>query len=203
MAAIGVSSRASKTASGSNQGKRLCDQRYVIFGAGSAGMGIAVQLRDAMVTADGISRAEANRRFWLIDRDGLLFDHTGEEVKHYHEWTEAKAEFVRPFSEGWVDAGEKKGHVSLLDTVRRVKPTVLIGCSTAAGAFTEEVIKTMDAGLVNGEKPIIMPLSNPSKLVEAQPKNVMKWTEGRALIATGSPFGTVEMKVGGKDKQFR
>ncbi|KAF6749314.1 hypothetical protein DFP72DRAFT_1142945 [Ephemerocybe angulata] len=202
MAAIGVSSRSSAASTGKTQGSRLSDQRYVIFGAGSAGMGIAVQVRDAMVTADGISRKEANRRFWLIDREGLLYDHTGEEVKHNQEWTGAKAEFVRPFEEGWGKSAQS-GSVGLLETVKKVKPTVLIGCSTAAGAFTEEVVKAMDQGLTNGEKPIIMPLSNPSRLVEAQPVDIMKWTEGRALVATGSPFGTVEMKVGGKDKSFR
>jgi malate dehydrogenase (oxaloacetate-decarboxylating) len=206
MAAIGVSSRSSAAASGSSQGAKLSDQRYVIFGAGSAGMGIAVQVRDAMVTADKISRAEANRRFWLIDREGLLYDHTGEQIEHQHEWSSAKEEFVRPFEEGWgegKDVKEGGGNVSLLETIKRVKPTVLIGCSTAAGAFSEGVVKAMSEGLTNGEKPIIMPLSNPSRLVEAKPVDIMRWTGGRALVATGSPFGTVEMKVDGKDKSFR
>ncbi|RXW14347.1 hypothetical protein EST38_g11503, partial [Candolleomyces aberdarensis] len=150
MAAIGVSSRSSKrTSSPSNgnhtQGKRLSDQRYVIFGAGSAGMGIAVQVRDAMVAADGISREEANRRFWLIDREGLLYHREAQGETRgngKHEWSKAKEEFVRPYKEKWSSvssnaARDGVGNVSLLQVIETVKPTVLIGCSTAAGAFTE------------------------------------------------------------------
>ncbi|KAJ2930342.1 hypothetical protein H1R20_g6763, partial [Candolleomyces eurysporus] len=216
MAAIGVSSRSSKrTSSPSNrndiQGKRLCDQRYVIFGAGSAGMGIAVQVRDAMVAADGISREEANRRFWLIDREGLLYHREAQGETRgngKHEWSKAKEEFVRPFKEKWSSvssnaARDGTGNVPLLQVIEKVKPTVLIGCSTAAGAFTEEIVKTMSSNLTNGEKPIILPLSNPSKLVEALPEDIMKWTEGRALVATGSPFGEVRMSVGGEERMFR
>ncbi|KAF5308986.1 hypothetical protein D9611_014847 [Ephemerocybe angulata] len=201
MAAIGVSSRSSAASTGKAQGSRLSDQRYVIFGAGSAGMGIAVQVRDAMITADGISRKEANRRFWLIDREGLLYDHTGERSSIIRNGLRRRPSSLGPSRKAGKSA--QSGSVGLLETVKKVKPTVLIGCSTAAGAFTEEVVKAMDQGLTNGEKPIIMPLSNPSRLVEAQPVDIMKWTEGRALVATGSPFGTVEMKVGGKDKSFR
>ncbi|TFK19675.1 Aminoacid dehydrogenase-like protein [Coprinopsis marcescibilis] len=213
MAAIGVSSRSSHLATGNAQGKRLSDQRYVIFGAGSAGMGIAVQVRDAMIAADGISRDEANRRLWLIDREGLLYDDEPPSPSeatstrhHQHSWDKAKEEFVRPFDDGWGElAGveAKDGKVDLLDVVKGVRPTVLIGCSTAAGAFTEEVVKAMAAGLTDGEKPIIMPLSNPSRLVEAVPKDIMEWTEGRALVATGSPFGSVEIDIGGEKKSFK
>jgi len=212
MAAIGVSARTSRLStattgsSKSAQGARLSDQRYIIFGAGSAGMGIAVQIRDAMVAADGISRAEANRRFWLIDRDGLMYDKTGEGSDEImHEWGTARAEFVRPFDEGWHLAGENGngGKVILLETVKKVKPTVLIGCSTAAGAFTEDVIRAMDEVLTSGERPIVLPLSNPSRLVEAKPADILKWTNGKALVATGSPFGTVEMEIDGVKKSFK
>jgi malate dehydrogenase (oxaloacetate-decarboxylating) len=216
MAAIGVSSRSSKRNSstsnrGDFQGKRLSDQRYVIFGAGSAGMGIAVQVRDAMVAADGISREEANKRFWLIDREGLLYHREAQGESRgngKHEWSKAKEEFVRPFSEKWSSvssnaARDGTGNISLLEVIQSVKPTVLIGCSTAAGAFTEEIIRTMSNNLTNGEKPIVLPLSNPSRLVEALPEDIMKWTEGRALVATGSPFGEVKMSVEGEERVFR
>ncbi|KAJ2914932.1 hypothetical protein MD484_g5500, partial [Candolleomyces efflorescens] len=217
MAAIGVSSRSSKRSSSSPsnqsaiQGKKLSDQRYVIFGAGSAGMGIAVQVRDAMVAADGLSREEANKRFWLIDREGLLYHREAQGESRgngKHEWSKAKEEFVRPFSEKWSSvssnaARDGTGNVSLLEVIQSVKPTVLIGCSTAAGAFTEEIIKTMSDNLTNGEKPIVLPLSNPSRLVEALPEDIMKWTEGRALVATGSPFGEVKMRVDGEERVFR
>lgn len=208
MAAIGVSSRSSKRAlSSSNQnthqGGRLSDQRYVIFGAGSAGMGIAVQVRDAMIAADEISKEEANRKFWLIDREGLLYhkeERLAEQKKtgsRKAEWGEAREEFVRPFEENW------DGNVSLLQVIEAVKPTILIGCSTAAGAFTEEIVKAMAKNLTKGEKPIIFPLSNPSRLVEALPEDIMKWTEGRALVATGSPFGEVKMSIEGEERVFR
>ncbi|RXW17686.1 hypothetical protein EST38_g8168 [Candolleomyces aberdarensis] len=195
MAAIGVSSGSSKrTSSPSNrnhiQGKKLSDQRYVIFGA---------------------DPPEANRRFWLIDREGLLYHREAQGETRgngKHEWSKAKEEFVRPYKEKWSSvssnaARDGVGNVSLLQVIETVKPTVLIGCSTAAGAFTEEIVKTMSSNLTNGEKPIILPLSNPSRLVEALPEDIMKWTEGRALVATGSPFGEVRMSIGGEEKVFR
>jgi malate dehydrogenase (oxaloacetate-decarboxylating) len=92
--------------------------------------------------------------------------------------------------------------VSLLEVVERVKPTVLIGCSTAPGTFTKEVVEAMMRGLEDDVHPIIMPLSNPSRLVEAKPADILHWTNGKALVATGSPFGTVKMDVGGKEKEF-
>ncbi|KIJ91960.1 hypothetical protein K443DRAFT_114327 [Laccaria amethystina LaAM-08-1] len=193
MAAIGISSRSSK----SGQGKRLSDQRYVILGAGSAGMGIAVQLRDAMVADDGVSRAEANRRFWLVDRQGLLYDSSTALLLLSQADSAERREFIRPLSESWEELVEGEETIGLLEVVKRVKPTVLIGCSTAAGAFTEDVVKAMVAGLQEedpGARPIITPLSNPSRLVEATPENIIHWTEGRALVATGSPFDSVHME---------
>lgn len=192
ISAIRVSSRA-RASSSSPEKKKLSEQRYIIFGAGSAGMGIAVQLRDAIVSADGLSRSDANRLFWMIDRDGLL--HQNLEIQGVTEHTK---EFVRSAEEGW--GGNE--HVSLLKVVEKVRPTVLIGCSTSAGAFTREVTEAMMRGLDEGAHPIILPLSNPSRLAEATPKDLMHWTSGRALIATGSPFESVKMKVDGKDMEF-
>ena len=190
MAAINVNSHQSK----SKKESKLSDQRYVIFGAGSAGMGIAVQLRDAMVTADGISREEANSKFWAVDKEGLLFERDVG-TKNTDKY---RSDFIRSEGEGWGSSRD----VSLLEVVKRVKPTVLIGCSTAPGTFTKEVVEAMMEGLEEDVSPIIMPLSNPSRLVEAKPADILHWTNGRALVATGSPFGTVKMDVGGEEKEF-
>ncbi|KAF8993105.1 hypothetical protein BDQ17DRAFT_1392717 [Cyathus striatus] len=170
---------------------KLSEQRYVILGAGSAGMGISVQLRDAMVAADGITCEEANKRFWMVDRDGLLFS---------RNTSGAGGEFCRSAEEGWDTSAE--GKIDLLTVMQRVKPTVLIGCSTASGAFTREVVRAMLMGMGEGERPIIMPLSNPSRLVEAKPEAIMRWTEGRALVATGSPFPCVKLTVEGRKQVF-
>jgi len=204
MAAINVNSHQSKAKPES----KLSDQRYVIFGAGSAGMGIAVQIRDAMVTADGLSREEANRKFWMVDREGLLYERdVGIENKEKYP-----SELIRSAGEGWgspsvvavqeESSGSNQEDVGLLEVVERVKPTVLIGCSTAPGTFTKEVVQTMMRGLEDDVHPIIMPLSNPSRLVEAKPADILLWTNGRALVATGSPFGTVKMDVEGVEKEF-
>ncbi|KAG2022245.1 malate dehydrogenase, variant 4 [Coprinopsis cinerea AmutBmut pab1-1] len=210
LAAISISSHTSHTTPSvqSPQPNRLSAQRIVIFGAGSAGMGIAVQVRDAMLTADGVSRSTANRCFYLVDKDGLLYEGgpsssssssstSPSATIENPEWLKARTEFVRPSSEGW------SGHISLSDLVNAVKPTILIGCSTVPGAFTEEIIRSMASGLVNGEKPIVMPLSNPSRLVEAKPEDIMHWTDGRALVATGSPFPDVRMEVEGEERVFQ
>ena len=192
MAAINVTSHQSK----SKKESKLSDQRYVIFGAGSAGMGIAVQLRDAMVTADGISREEANSKFWAVDKEGLLYERDVG-TKNLDKY---RSDFIRSAGEDWSASASQD--VSLLEVVKRVKPTVLIGCSTAPGTFTKEVVEAMMQGLEEGVSPIIMPLSNPSRLVEAKPADILRWTNGKALVATGSPFGTVKMDVEGKEKDF-
>ncbi|KAG1730701.1 uncharacterized protein EDB91DRAFT_1156655 [Suillus paluster] len=176
MAAVGVTK------------SKLADQRYVIFGAGSAGLGITTQVRDAIMLADGVSREEANKKFYLVDRFGLIKQSLGPD-----KIRAALQEFVRP-DEEWAgvltnDAGE----VELLEVVRKAQPTVLIGCSTKGGAFTERVVKAMKKGC---ERPIILPLSNPSKLVEVDPKDANDWTEGMALLATGSPFPPAKMPNG-------
>ncbi|KAF9492252.1 hypothetical protein BDN71DRAFT_1451813 [Pleurotus eryngii] len=178
MAAIGVTK------------SKLCDQRFIIYGAGSAGLGIAHQLRDAIVSTDNLSPSEAAKRFYLIDKHGLIKESLGSSLIRDSLYENG---FVRP-DEEWEGAKTNaRGEVGLLEVVRRIKPTVLIGCSTHAGAFTEEVIKTMAEGC---ERPIILPLSNPSKLVEVDPADANKWTEGKALIATGSPFPPTKMPNG-------
>ena len=159
---------------------RLADQRFVVFGAGSAGLGITRQLRDGIVAIDGLDREEANKKFYLIDRYGLIKQSLGAE-----NIREGLQEFVRPDSE-WEGVGaNEQGAIGLLEVVRKVKPTVLIGCSTQGGAFTEAVVRAMAEGT---ERPIILPLSNPSRLHEVTPQDATDWTGGRALLATGSPF---------------
>ncbi|KAF9778268.1 hypothetical protein BJ322DRAFT_1025336 [Thelephora terrestris] len=175
MAAIGVT----KT--------KLSDQRFIIYGAGSAGLGVARQIRDAMVLIDGFPVGEANKRFWMIDRYGVIKESLGpSKIRPELE------EFTRPDDE-WVNVQNSDNQVGLLDAVRQVKPTVLIGCSTHNGAFTEDVIKEMAKGT---ERPIIFPLSNPSRLVEVDPKDANDWTNGKALLATGSPFPPCKMPNG-------
>ncbi|KAF8079277.1 hypothetical protein FPV67DRAFT_108346 [Lyophyllum atratum] len=168
---------------------RLSDQRIVIFGAGSAGTGIANQLRDAMASIEGIPKSEANKRFFLLDKSGLIY----ESLAAREPVREEVREYVRP-AEEWKDAEKDgEGRIGLLEVVRRVRPTILIGTSTRPGAFDEQVVRTMAAGC---ERPIILPLSNPSKLVEVHPKDAITWTDGRALIATGSPFPPAKMPNG-------
>ncbi|KAF9236844.1 hypothetical protein BU15DRAFT_88968 [Melanogaster broomeanus] len=176
MAAIGVTR------------SKLSDQRVVIFGAGSAGLGITNQLRDAIVHADGHSRGEANKKFFLVDRFGLIKASLGPD-----KIRPAVQEYVRPDEEWAGVPTNEKGEVELLEVVKKVKPTVLIGCSTRGGAFTEKIIKIMKE---NCERPIIFPLSNPTKLAEVDPKDANDWTNGKALLATGSPFPPAKMPNG-------
>lgn len=146
----------------------LTQQRIVIFGAGTAGVGIADRIVDSMMR-EGLSEMDARGRLWLIDRNGLL----AKEMKDLMH-------FQLPYARN-----ESKGEL-LEQVVKQIKPTVLIGCSAIGGAFTEEIVKTMAANCSN---PIIFPLSNPNEQSEATPSDLLRWTNGRALIATGSPFG--------------
>ncbi len=155
----------------------LTDQRIAVFGAGSAGCGISNLVRQAMQDA-GLKDKEAARRFFLIDRDGLLV-----------EGMDGIASFQQPFlqeksaTEGWtLDHPDKIG---LLDVVRNAKPTVLIGVSGQTGAFSEPVVRAMAEYC---KRPIIFPLSNPTLRAEATPEDVEAWSGGRAVIGTGSPF---------------
>jgi len=136
----------------------------------------------------------------MVDREGLLYERDvgTENMEKY------PSELIRSAEEGWgssiVVQGESSGSnrdVGLLEVIARVKPTVLIGCSTAPGSFTKEVVQAMMWGLEDDVYPIIMPLSNPSRLVEAKPADLLLWMNGRVLVATGSPFGTIKMDVGG------
>ncbi|MGA3239277.1 MAG: NAD-dependent malic enzyme [Bryobacteraceae bacterium] len=166
-------------------GTPLRNQRVVIFGAGTAGVGIADQIRHAMMR-DGLSKEDAANRFWCVDRQGLLNTGMADHLRDY------QAPYARPATEskGWKHDEDGNG-VGLAEVVRRVKPTMLIGASTAAGTFTEAIVREMAA---HTERPIIFVLSNPRAHAEAAPANLIAWTDGRALIATGSPFAPVTYK---------
>jgi malate dehydrogenase (oxaloacetate-decarboxylating) len=160
----------------------LVDQRVVIHGAGTAGMGIADMLREVTVGA-GLSPEEATRRFWCLDREGLITDDRLADLLDFQR------PYARPAGEvaGWSRTGTGRGP-SLADVVGHVHPTMLIGTSTQAGAFTEAIVRQMAAHV---ERPVIMPLSNPTSKAEAVPADLIAWTDGRALVATGSPFDPV------------
>jgi malate dehydrogenase (oxaloacetate-decarboxylating) len=161
-------------------GSRMRDQRVVIHGAGTAGLGIADLMRDEMVR-QGLSWEEATRRFWALGRRGLLTD----------DRTEHQFDFQRPYAWPAAEAAEWSAGVApnLAEVVAHAKPTMLIGTSTQAGAFSEPIVRQMASTL---DRPIIMPLSNPTSKAEAVPADLIRWTDGRALVATGSPFDPVE-----------
>lgn len=177
----GVVANAAVLAALNNTGTPLAEQRIVIFGAGTAGMGVTDNLCKALCRS-GLSEEEARKRFWLVDKEGLL-------TERVSDITPSQQPFVRQSSE--IDAWQvnDKTHVSLLDVIENVKPTILFGCSARRGAFNETIVKTMAKYV---EKPIIFPLSNPTEKSEAKPKDLLTWTDGKALIATGSPFDDVE-----------
>lgn len=159
-------------------GVPLSEHRVVVFGAGTAGIGIADQVRDAMVRA-GLSEEESHNRFWCIDRNGLVTDNMEDLLDFQIPYARKEAE---------VSEWKQSGAIGLAEVVKHVKPTILIGTSTVAGAFKEEIIKEMASHV---ERPIILPMSNPTPLAEAKPADLIEWTEGRALVATGSPFEPV------------
>ncbi|MFI9806493.1 NAD-dependent malic enzyme [Streptomyces sp. NPDC052301] len=164
-------------------GVPLPEHRIVVFGAGTAGIGVADQLRDALV-AEGLSEAEATARFWCVDRYGLLTTDQGDKLRDFQQ------PYARPAddTDGWRRDHSLPG-IPLDEVVRRVRPTVLIGTSGQSGAFTEDIVREL-AG--HTERPIILPMSNPTDLAEATPGDLLDWTDGRALVATGSPFVPVE-----------
>ncbi|MDX6295492.1 MAG: hypothetical protein QOH50_4567 [Kribbellaceae bacterium] len=165
-------------------GAALDEQRIVVFGAGTAGTGIADQLRDALV-ADGLTSDEAVRRFWAVGRHGLITDDRT-------DLRDSQLPYARPAGEvaDW-NRDPDLGGVALAEVVARARPTILIGTSGQGGAFTEPIIREMAA---HTERPIILPMSNPTPLSEAVPADLLAWTEGRALVATGSPFDPVTYK---------
>jgi malate dehydrogenase (oxaloacetate-decarboxylating) len=162
----------------------LEQQKMVVVGFGSAGIGIT-NLLAQFIQDKGLSEKEAHGRFYAIDRYGLITEN-GKDVRP------EQMPYARPEQEvhGW---GQSNGEITLLDVIRNAKPTVLIGVSGQAGAFTEEAVREMAK---HTPRPVIFPLSNPTSRSEATPQDLMKWTDGRALIGTGSPFEPVD--IGGK-----
>jgi malate dehydrogenase (oxaloacetate-decarboxylating) len=163
-------------------GVRLHDHRILIFGAGSAGTGIADQLSAALVVA-GLPDEQARARFWLLDRHGLV-------VEGDPDLTEGQRRYGRTAAEvaDW-QLDEQLGGISLAEAVHRVHPTVLIGTSARPGAFSRDIVNEM---ALHTDRPVIMPMSNPTELAEATPADLITWTGGRALVATGSPFPPVD-----------
>ena len=156
--------------------EKLTDQTFLTFGAGTAGMGIAKMLYEELIR-QGMEPAEAKKRFYLVDKQGLLFEDTPGLTPKQKPFTRQRAEFA--------NAGEL---TDLLSVVKAVHPMVMIGTSTQPGAFSEAVVKEMAA---HTKRPVIFPLSNPTKLAEAKAADLLKWTAGRALVATGIPAGTI------------
>lgn len=156
--------------------EKLTDQIFLTFGAGTAGMGIAKMLYEELIR-QGMEPAEAKKRFYLVDKQGLLFEDTPGLTPKQKPFTRQRTEFA--------NAGEL---TDLLSVVKAVHPTVMIGTSTQPGAFNEAVVKEMAA---HTKRPVIFPLSNPTKLAEAKAADLLKWTAGRALVATGIPAGTI------------
>ncbi|MGQ3482031.1 NAD-dependent malic enzyme [Paenibacillus sp. TY11] len=158
----------------------LREQKILVFGPGAAGIGNADQIRGAMIE-DGLPAEDSFKFFWAFDYRGLLTEDM-EEILDYQKPYVRKKEEVS----SWARSDD--GKIPLLEVIRQVKPTILIGTSGVAGAFSEEIIKEMAKHV---ERPIIMPMSNPTNLAEAVPEDLIRWTDGKALIATGSPFEPV------------
>jgi malate dehydrogenase (oxaloacetate-decarboxylating) len=168
-------------------GSRIRDQRLVMLGAGSAGIGVCEQIVRAMIS-DGLADAQARSQIFVVDRSGLL-------TADRKDLDPAQRRLAQPVDV--VTTSDPERYPGLLDVVRAARPTALIGLSTATGAFTEDVVGAMAAGT---PRPIIMPLSNPTSRSEARPQDLADWTNGQALVATGSPFpavriGAVEVSV--------
>ncbi|MFT8668680.1 MAG: malolactic enzyme [Liquorilactobacillus hordei] len=157
--------------------QKMTDQIYLCFGAGTAGAGITKRICDEFVQ-EGLSEEEARKHFYMVDKQGLLFDDDSTLTPEQKPFARSRSEFA--------NAAEL---TNLLAVVKAVHPTILVGTSTQPGAFTEEVIREMAA---HTERPVIFPLSNPTKLAEAKAHDLIEWTEGRALVATGIPAPDVE-----------
>jgi malate dehydrogenase (oxaloacetate-decarboxylating) len=169
-------------------GSRPREQRVVIFGAGTAGVGIADQLRAVMIR-DGLGEAEATRRFWCVDRQGLL-------TADMSDLRDFQVPYARPPSEpaGW---SVSQRPIGLQAVIANTRPTILIGTSTQGGAFTEPIVREMARHV---DRPMIFPLSNPTELIEAVPADLIEWTDGRALVGTGTPWEPVSH--GGADHEI-
>jgi malate dehydrogenase (oxaloacetate-decarboxylating) len=165
-------------------GTRPSEQRVVIFGAGTAGVGIADQIRAVMIN-DGLSTEEATRLFWCVDVEGLLVDNMAD-LRDFQQ------PYARPRSEvsAWKHNGSHR-QIDLAEVVANVHPTILVGTSTAGGAFTEPIIREMAAHV---DRPMIFALSNPTERIEAVPADLIAWTDGRGLVGTGTPWDPVPYK---------
>lgn len=176
---------------------QMKDLRVLMFGAGTAGTGIADQISDAIAVESGKSSEEARKQIWYVgrsrlsplsandgrrcvDKPGLLLE------SHKDKLTPAQHPYAKADSE-W----ESKEHSNLLEVIKAIKPHVLIGTSTQPGAFTEDIVREMASHV---DRPIIFPLSNPTRLHEAKPADLFEWTDGKVLTATGSPFDPVDYK---------
>ena len=166
-------------------GTPLRNQRVVIFGAGTAGIGIADLIRDVMVS-EGLPAEVANKRFWCVDTNGLLTEDMGGRLPDYRQTYARQADEVKTWRRD-----ESSGFINLAEVVHQVRPTLLIGTSGCPGAFTEAIVREM---AWHADRPIILPLSSPAPLAEATPADLIAWTDGRALIATGSVFTPVTHK---------
>jgi len=160
-------------------GDKLTDQVYLCFGGGTAGAGIASRVHREIVNK-GLSEEEAYKRFFMVDKQGLLFDDMDDLTNEQ-----------KPFAKKRSDYPNADKLTSLLEVIKTVKPTILVGTSTAPNTFTKEVVEAMCA---NTERPIIFPLSNPTKLAEASAKDLITWSDGKAFVATGIPSGTISYK---------
>jgi len=158
-------------------GSRMRDHRVVIHGAGTAGIGVADMMREVMIS-DGLSEQEATGKFWTVDSRGLVTDDSAA-LRDFQE------PYARPAAEVASWSRQQDGPIGLADVVANAKPTMLIGTSAQSGAFTEGIVRQMAS---TADRPVIMPLSNPTSKAEAVPEDLIRWTDGRALVATGSPF---------------
>ena len=160
-------------------GEKLTDQVYLCYGGGTAGAGIASRVLREMVS-EGLSEEEAYKRFFMVDKQGLLFDDMDDLTPEQ-----------KPFAKKRADFANADKLTDLLEVVRTVKPTILVGTSTQPNTFTKEIVEAM---CENTERPMIFPLSNPTKLAEASAKDLIEWSDGKAFVATGIPAGTVSYK---------
>lgn len=165
---------------------KLSEQKVVFVGAGSAGCGIAEQIIQQMIS-EGISPEQARSQIYMMDRLGLVTE-TTPDLRDFQQKLAQPLSAISDWHDSDASAGEEE-HPSLIEVMQHVKPGILIGVSGQAGLFTEEVIKTMHQGC---KRPIIFPLSNPSRQIEAHPQLVIEWTNGEAIVATGSPFKPIE-----------
>ena len=160
-------------------GEKLVDQVYLCYGGGSAGAGIASRVHAEMVS-EGLSEEEAYNHFFMVDKQGLLFDDMSDLTPAQKPFAKKRADFA--------NAGDM---TQLINVIKVAKPTILVGTSTNAGAFTKEVVEAM---CENTARPVIFPISNPTKKLEATAEQVIEWSDGKAFVATGVPSGTIQYK---------